>query len=76
MYAVSGPSSSNGKAVPAQGFIIDMKGSGEIMSLFGSKASTHLGTPHALALGLNGSSIYVVDIAPYRVIKLVPGKSK
>ncbi|XP_046652087.1 peptidyl-glycine alpha-amidating monooxygenase B-like isoform X2 [Daphnia pulicaria] len=72
MYAVNGPSSSNGKAVPAEGFIIDMKGSGEIVSVFGSKASTHLGTPHALALGPNGSSIYIADISPYRVLKLIP----
>lgn len=71
MYAVNGPSSSNGKAVPAQGFIIDVKGSGEIVSLFGSKIDTHLGTPHALAVGPNGSSIYIADIGPYRVIKLI-----
>lgn len=74
MYAVSGPSSSNGKAVPAQGFIIDIKGSGKIVSLFGSKSSTHLGTPHALAVGQNGSFIYIADISPYRVLKLVKGK--
>lgn len=71
MYAVNGPSSSNGKPVPAQGFIIDMKGSGEIVSIFGSKASTHMGTPHAIALGPNGSSIYIADISPYRVLKFI-----
>lgn len=73
MYAVNGPSSSNGKEVSAQGFIIDMKGSGEIISVFGSKPSTHLGTPHALAIGPNGTSIFITDISPYRVIKLVRG---
>ena len=53
MYAVNGPSSSNGKPVPAQGFIIDMKGSGEIVSIFGSKASTHVGTvKHLMQLPL------------------------
>uniref|UniRef100_A0A0P5MV37 Peptidyl-glycine alpha-amidating monooxygenase n=2 Tax=Daphnia magna TaxID=35525 RepID=A0A0P5MV37_9CRUS len=71
LYAVNGPSSSNGKTVPAQGFVIDVKGSGEIVSLFGSKVDTHLGTPHALALGANGSSIYIADISPFRVLKLI-----
>lgn len=71
MYAVNGPSSVSGKPVAAQGFVIDMKKSGEIVSVFGSKDSTHLGTPHALAIGSNGSSIYIADIAPYRVLKLI-----
>ena len=73
MYAVNGPTSSHGSESRAQGFIIDVKGSGEIVSVFGSKSSTHLGTPHSLALGGNGSSVFVAEISPYRVIKLVRG---
>lgn len=76
MYALSGPSSSNGKSVPGQGFIIDMKGSGEIVATFGTKSTTRFGMPHALAIGFNGSSIYVADISPYKVLKLVPGKKR
>ena len=73
MYAVNGPTSSHGSESRAQGFIIDLKGSGEIVSVFGSKASTHLGTPHALALGSNGSFLYIAEISPYRVVKLSRG---
>lgn len=74
MYAVSGPTSSSGKSVPAQGFIIDMKGSGEIVATFGTKLTTHWGMPHALAIGSNGSVIYAADISPFKVIKLVRGE--
>jgi hypothetical protein len=34
MYAVNGPTSSHGSESRAQGFIIDVKGSGEIVSVF------------------------------------------
>ena len=71
MYAVNGPVS--GETVPAKGFVIDMKDSGEIVSFFGSKGTTHLGTPHALAVGPNASAIYIAEINPYRVVKLVNG---
>ena len=73
MFAVNGPTSSHGSETRAQGFIIDVKGSGEIVSVFGSKSSTHLGTPHSLAVGSNGSFLYIAEISPYRVTKLVRG---
>lgn len=74
IYAVNGPSSASGETVRAQGFIINMKGVPEIVSSFGSKASTHLGSPHSVAVTSNGSAIYIAEISPYRVVKLVRGK--
>lgn len=71
MYAVNGPSFKRSRAVPAQGFIIDMNGTGEIVSAFAT--SGLLGQPHWLALGSNGSTIFVADINPYRIVKLVNG---
>ena len=73
MYAVNGPTSFAGETVRAKGFVIDMKDSGEIVSLFGSKGTTHLGTPHALAVTPNASAIYIAEINPYRIVKLVKG---
>lgn len=63
-----------GEQIPAEGFVIDIEGSGEIRSVFGTKNNGHLGSPHGLAIDGNGSSIYVAEIAPYRVVRLVPGK--
>lgn len=74
LYAVNGPSTSNGESIPAQGFIIDIEGSGEIRSVFGTKNSGRLGSPHGLAVASNGSSIYVAEISPYRVLRLIPGE--
>lgn len=75
MYAVNGPTSSGGETVRAKGFIIDVKESGEIVSLFGSKGTTHLGSPHALAVEPDGSAIYIAEINPYRVVKLMKGNT-
>lgn len=63
-----------GEQIPAQGFVIDIEGTGEIRSVFGTKNTGRLGSPHGLAVAANGSSIYVAEISPYRVVRLVPGK--
>jgi len=71
MFVVNGPSYRLGRTVPAQGYVIDMKETGDIISTFGTKMGGLLGQPHWIALGPNGTSVYVTDINPYRVIKYV-----
>lgn len=72
---VNGPSYSRNGVVTAQGFVLDMRQTGDIVSTFGTRqGGQRLGMPHALALGANASAVYVADINPYRIAKFLLGQ--
>jgi len=70
MYAVNGPTETLDGTVFPLGFIIDMKGRGQIVGHFGTRLSTHMDIPHALTLSPNATSIYIAQLGRNKVEKL------